>query len=159
MAIDITKGSHAVAFPSKLLAQNGGKHIYNVKLSTAADNGCIIARGDWEDFDRYAEAAPTSFAAIVQEQASNGNWYVEVVTPSDALLVYQVPISPYSTKEFRDDSLFYNAAGDTVRAYELAVGDIFEVSDAAFSATGATPKVGSTISSIASKKMVAVDPQ
>ena len=47
---------HAVAFPSKVLAGNMGAHIFNITLSTAADNGNIIGRGAWNSFDNYAEA-------------------------------------------------------------------------------------------------------
>ena len=34
---------HAVCFPSKVLAGNMGAHIFNVTLTTAADNGNIIS--------------------------------------------------------------------------------------------------------------------
>lgn len=46
---------HAVAFPSKLVAQNGGEHIYNITLTSDTDNGNLVARGDFEDLDRYTE--------------------------------------------------------------------------------------------------------
>ena len=65
---------------------------YNVELTTAADNGNLIARGDWVSLDLYKEAAVTTFEGVVQEQAANGNWYVEVTNPGDALFVYQQPV-------------------------------------------------------------------
>ena len=34
---------HAVAFPSKLVAQNGGEHIYNITLTSDTDNGNLVA--------------------------------------------------------------------------------------------------------------------
>ncbi len=143
---------HAVAFPSKLLAQNGGKHIYNVVLTTDADNGNLIARGDWDSLDLYKEAAVTKFEGVIQEKAANGNWYVEVVDPGDALLVYQQPvIAEEWTNTFKKTSNFFNAAGDRVRSYELAVGDVFEASAECFSGT---PTKGAKIQSVADKKMV-----
>jgi hypothetical protein len=61
-----TMTKHAICFPSKVLAGNMGAHIFNVTLSTAADNGNIIGRGNWNSFDNYAEAAcPNGFAAKI----------------------------------------------------------------------------------------------
>ena len=151
MAIKYSIEKHAVAFPSKLLAQNGGKHIYNVELATDTDNGNLVARGAFVDLDLYEEAAATTFEGIIQKQAANGNWYVEVVNPGDALLVYmQAFIAEEWTNKFKAESNFYNAAGDIVRSYELAIGDVFEVSAEGF--TG-TPLAGKTVS-VASKKLV-----
>lgn len=151
MAIRYEIEKHAVAFPSKLLAQNGGKHIYNIVLSTDTDNGNLIARGDWDSLDLYKEAAVTTFEGVVREQAANGNWYVEVTNPGDALLVYQQPvIAEEWTNRFKKTSNFFNAAGDRVRCYELAVGDIFEVSAEGFSKT---PTKGAKIQAVADKKL------
>ena len=148
-------GTHAVCFPSKVLAGSMGAHIFNVTLTTAADNGNIIGRGAWLSFDNYAEAAcPNGFAGKIVAQAANGNWYVEVTAvPStgEALLVYNSPIIPYeSPAELADLANFYNAAGEVVKAYTLTVGDIFEVSAAAF--TG--DPVANKAVSVASKKLV-----
>lgn len=49
MAISYQISKHAVAFPSKLVAQNGGEHIYNITLTSDTDNGNLVARGDFED--------------------------------------------------------------------------------------------------------------
>ena len=145
---------HAVCFPSKILAGSMGAHIYNITLSTAADNGNIIGRGAWNSFDNYAEAAcPNGFAGKIVDKAANGNWYVEVTAvPStgEALLVYNSPIIPYETpRELADLSNFYNAAGEVVKAYVLTLGDIFEVSGEAF--TG-TPAKNATLT-VSSKKL------
>lgn len=151
MAIKYSIEKHAVAFPSKLLAQNGGKHIYNVELATDTDNGNLVARGAFIDLDLYEEAAATTFEGVIQKKAANGNWYVEVKNPGDALFVYmQAFIAEEWTNKFKKESNFYNAAGETVRAYELAVGDVFEVSAEGF--TG-TPEAGKTVS-VADKKLV-----
>ena len=151
MAIKYSIEKHAVAFPSKLLAQNGGKHIYNIELATDTDNGNLVKRGSFIDLDLYEEDAATTFEGVIQKQAANGNWYVEVVNPGDALFVYmQAFIAEEWTNKFKAESNFYNAAGDVVRGYELAVGDVFEVSAEGF--TG-TPEAGKTVS-VAAKKLV-----
>ena len=151
MAISYTITKHAVCYPSKLLAQGGGAHIFNVKLGTNADNGNLIALGKWTDLDYYEEGAVTTFSGTIRKQLSNGNWLVEVKTPGDALLVYQIPLiaEDYSQK-FKDFANFYNKAGDIVRAYGLVAHDFFEVSAEAFSGT---PAVGKTLS-VTSKKLV-----
>jgi len=146
---------HAICFPSKVLAGNMGAHIFNVTLSTAADNGNIIGRGNWNSFDNYSEAAcPNGFAAKIVDKAANGHWYVEVTAvpaSGEALLVYNSPIIPYETpRELADLSNFWNDKDEVVKAYTLTVGDIFEVSDEAF--TG-TPVKGKTLT-VASKKLV-----
>ena len=149
-----TMTKHAICFPSKILANFMGAHIYNITLGTAADNGNIIGRGAWNSFDNYAEAAcPNGFAGKIVAQAANGNWYVEVTAvPSgaEALLVYNSPILPYeSPRELADLANFYNAAGEVVKAYVLTLGDIFEVSAEAFSGT---PVVNKAVS-VSSKKL------
>lgn len=142
---------HAVAFPSKLLAQTYGKHIYNIELATDTDNGNLVSKGDFKDLDLYEEAAVTTFEGVIRKQAANGNWYVEVTDPGDALFVYmQTFIAEEWTNKFKKESNFYNAAGEVVRGYELAVGDVFEVSEEGF--TG-TPEAGKTVT-VAAKKLV-----
>lgn len=151
MAIDLTIGTHATSGVSKLLATHGGAHIYYVVLSTDADNGNLIARGDADTFDRYEEATPTSFKGIIQWQAANGNYYVEVTEETDALLVYNEPVSPYSTPAgAKSEKAFYVKAGEVARAHELKVGDIFELSAEGFNGT---PAVGATIDGVTSKKL------
>lgn len=151
MAIRYEISKHAVAWPSKLLAQNGGKHIYNIKLATDTDNGNLVARGSFIDLDTYEEAAASTFEGIIQKKAANGNWYVEVVNPGDSLFVYmQAFIAEDWTNKWKKESNFYNAADEIVRGYELAVGDVFEISEEGF--TG-TPEAGKTVS-VAGKKLV-----
>lgn len=133
MAIKYTIANHAVCFPSKLVAQNGGEHIYNIQLTSDADNGNLIAKGDFVELDHYKEGAVTTFEGIVLGQAANGHYYVEVTDPGDALLVYQQPfIAEEWTNTFKKESNFYNVTGDVVRAYALHKGDVFEVSVEAF---------------------------
>lgn len=145
---------HADANVSKLLATQGGKHIYNVTLSTAADNGNIIKRGNYISFDNYAEATATTFNGIIRGKAANGNWYVEVLEDlgTDALLVYNAPIIEEDyNNAFKKESNFYVGAGEVCRAHELACGDIFEVSALGFSGT---PVAGASITTISGKKLV-----
>lgn len=150
MAIDMTiGGTHAVAFPSRVVAGYGGGHIYDILLTSDADNGNIVGRGDYIKLGTYKETTPTSFAGKIVEQATNGNWYVEVTADTDALFVYMPEISPYETRQLRSAKVFYNASGDTVKGYSLQIGDIVEVSSEGF--IGA-PKVGKSISAISSKK-------
>lgn len=142
---------HAVAFPSKLVAQNGGEHIYNIELATDTDNGNLVAKGDFIDIDLYAEAEVTEFEGVIRRQANNGNWYVEVVNPGDALFVYMPAyIAEDWTNKWKAEKNFYNASGETVRGYGLHVGDIFEVSELGFDGT---PDAGKTVT-VASKKLV-----
>ena len=154
MAIDLAIGKHATAGVSKLLATSGGAHIYNVVLSSDADNGNLIARGDATTFDQYAETTPTSFAGKIQWKAANGNFYVEVTAATDALLVYNVPMSPFEDQKLKSETIFYNAKGEIARAHELKVGDIIELSAEGFDGT---PVVGATITSVSNKKLVVED--
>ena len=150
MAIKYAIESHAWGAPAKVLAAEGGKHIYNVLLSDDCDNTNFIARDEWLSLDLYSEKAATTFSGIVREKAANGNFYVEVVNPGDALFVYNVPIIEEDwTNSFKKEYNFYNAAGDVVRAYELAVGDVLEISEAGFTAA---PTVGATVS-LSGKKL------
>lgn len=132
--IQVNIAKHIVCFPSKTLASSGGKHIYNIQLAEAAektvDNGMFVAKGDFIELDLYKEAAPTKFEGKVLGKAANGNLYVEVVDPGDALLIYQVPmIEETYSNEYKKESNYTNAPTQVVRAYELAVGDVFEISE------------------------------
>ena len=131
--IQVNIAKHAVAFPSKVLARDGGKHIYNIQLAEAADkfvdNGWFVGKGDFIELDLYKAAAPTSFEGKVVGIAPNGNYYVEVKSAENALFVYQVPmIEETYNNTFKKESNYTNAPTQVVRSYELAVGDIVEIS-------------------------------
>ena len=135
--IQMTIAKHAVAFPSKVLARDGGKHIYNIQLAEAADkfvdNGWFVSKDKFIELDLYKAKAPTTFEGKVVGIAPNGNYYVEVVTPGDALFVYQVPmIEETYNNTFKKESNYTNAPKQVVRTYELAVGDILEISAEGF---------------------------
>ena len=155
MTIQYVIAKHATANPSNLLAPDGGEHIYNIKIATDTDNGCLIAPdfvGDMESYDVFNEAAVTGFSGTVVEKMPNGNWLVLVAEPGNACLVYQTPIAAEEwTNNWKKESNMYNKAGDIVRCYALHAGDRFEVSAEAFSGT---PAVGGKISDVTGKKMV-----
>ena len=151
MAFDIATNKHTVAFPSKVAASAGSPHIYDIHLASDTDNGSFVGRGDYISLGTYEEADAPDFAGTIVEQASNGNWYVEVTDDTEALFVYQSVVSPYVEKKFQVESLFYNEEGDTVKAYSLIKGDILEISEEGFDGT---PAVGNTVS--VSNKILAV---
>lgn len=149
MAIDIVKGTHNVAFPSKMLASMGGAHQYNITLTANHDNGTLVARGSWNSFDNYDEQAVAAsggnndFAGVIRQINPDDNtlWYVEITANSANLLfVYNSPISEYGTRDLQDKSLFYNKAGDVVRGFELRKGDVVLLSTTAFSGVPAENK-------------------
>ena len=136
--IQVNIAKHAVAFPSKVLASKGGKHIYNIQLAEASDkfvdNGWFVGKGDFVELDLYKAAAPTSFEGTVVGVAANGNFYVEVKSAENALFVYQAPmIEETYSNTFKKESNYTNAPTQVVRAYELAVGDVVEISADGFS--------------------------
>lgn len=151
MAISYAIAQHATAFPSKVLAREGGKHILNITLTEDVDNGWFVGKGAWQELDRYVEAAPTAVTGTVVGQADNGEFYVEITSADNAFFVYQVPmIEEEYSRAFMKESNFFNANGDTVRAYELAPLDVIAISADGFSNKVA---VGNTVSlkAIASK--------
>lgn len=152
MAIKYNIEKHATAFPSKVLAHEGGAHIFNIELTAACDNGNIVRKGEWLSLDLYGEAAASTMKGIIRQQATNGNWYVEITeNPDHELFVYQVPmIAEEWTNSFKKESNFYNEAGDVVRAYDLVAGDIVEVSALGFTGTPVADKEVT----VASKKFV-----
>lgn len=154
MAIKFSIDKHHVCFPSKLLAGNGGAHIYNMVLDADTDNGTVVGRGAYVSFDQYAVAtAPTAYEGVITEQAADGNWYVEVVKPEDAILIYEVPeIAENYDSRFTDIANFYNKKGKVVRGYSLTKGDLYELSADSF--TG-TPAPGKKVTVTGQKHVVA----
>lgn len=155
MAIKIEFSKHAYCFPTKVLAGNGGEHILNIELTSDADNGSIVGVGAYKDFDNYVEAAaPAGYEAKIVGVAANGNYYVQVVEPADAVLICEVPVMTMGNYDsrFKDEKNFYNAQGDVVRGYVLHKFDIYELSAEAF--TG-KPEAGKTVSITGRKHVVA----
>lgn len=155
MAIKFEIEKHAYCFPTKVLAGNGGEHILNIELTNDADNGSIVAVGDYVSFDNYKEAAaPAEYSAKIVDVAADGNFYVEVVEPADAVLIYEVPVIAEQNYDSRFKAIknFYNVKGDVVRGYVLHKHDIYELSEEGF--TG-TPEVGKTVTITGRKHVVA----
>ena len=127
---------HATAYPSMMLAVNGGKHMYSLLLDKDTDNGQVVAKDKWQGHQYYSVKDSTDVEGVILDQAQNGNWYVEITNPGDGIFVYQVPmIAEEWTNTFKKESNFYNEAGDIVRGYEMAKGDIVEVSELGFEGT------------------------
>ena len=149
MAMDIAMNkTHAVVFPSKILSSRHG-HIYNIVLGANTDNGAIIGRGSYVEYDQYNEAtAPEAFAAVIRGKAANGNFEVEVET----LLVYETVITQREDRDLRDERLYYNEKGQVVEALVLNIGDVFELSKEGFNNT---PVVGKAVSVVNKKLTVA----
>ena len=144
MAIDLVKNNkHGIVFPNKIAAASGSPHQFNITLAADHDNGELILRGGWHSFDNYDEDenGTVDFEGVIREPSAEGGWYVEVTKATDALLVYNTPVSPYPERELRDEGLFYNAEGDTVRVYSLIVGDIFSVQNI----FDGTPEAGASV--------------
>lgn len=140
MAIDLTKGSHVVSFPSKVASMMGQySHVYNIVLDANTDNGMLAGRGDYVSFDQYEADDPSDdFGGRINEQAANGNWYVEVTAlpvDEEVLVIYNSAISPYAERDLQDEALFYNAAGDVAQGAVLCIGDVIELSANAFTGT------------------------
>lgn len=151
MSVNLNVAQHATGFPSAVLAREGGKHIYDVVAGSDTDNGNLVAVGDMVDIQRFAQAAVSKFTGKVVQKMPSGNWLVVVTDPGDACLVYTEPLTPYeSPAALRNEAAFYNKQGDTMRCYELAKGDRFEVSAAGFSAT---PTPGKGITGVTAKKL------
>ena len=153
---------HGYGFPTKILAAEGGKHIYNITLTKDMDNMTLVGRGDWLGLDLYKQTTvPVSnnvpdFNGSIREQAANGNWYIEVTQDTDALLVFDaVIIAEDYTKEFELEENFFNEKGKTVKAYGLCKGDIFEVSKALIDGT---PVANKTVTYNASTDQYKVGP-
>lgn len=140
------ENNHAVVFPSKLVAGQGGEHIVNLKLTADRDNGTIRGIGEWVGFDEYEEAAaPSEFEGIIRTKGTEtkNSWYVEVVTPADAVLIDEVEVFTNTyDQRFTDKHNWFNPEGATVRGYILHKYDIFELSEEGFDGT---PAEGSTV--------------
>ena len=152
MAIKYEIAKHATANPSNVLSGGTyGGHIFNVELTSDADNGNLIAIGDWKSLDLFEEAAVTKFTGKVVEKMSNGNYLVMVTDPGDAVLVYNRPISAEDwTNDWKKESNLYNPAGSVVRCYGLVKYDRLEVSKEGFVTE---PTVGAEITGVTDKKL------
>lgn len=149
--------NHAYCFPTKIAGGNGAEHILNIVLTADADNGSIVTTSadSYVSFDQYREeAAPADYEAKIVDVAADGNFYVEVVNPADAILICEVIDNQYGNYDsrFKDSKIFYNASGAVVRGYCLHKRDIYELSAEGFEGT---PEVGKTVTITGRKHVVA----
>jgi len=144
--------THNEAFPSRLLAANGGGHIFDIELTADHDNGELVGRGDYIKLGTYKEAAAPTFAGKIVEQAANGNWYVEVTEATEALWILMPEITPYDIPQTENPKAWVNKTGDVVKGYSLVKGDIFEMSNEGFQGE---PAVGKAVSFANGKYVVA----
>lgn len=156
MVVDIQKGTHISSFPNKVASMMGQYgHVYNLVLTANTDNGTLSSRGDYVSFDQYEQAAVTANAVegVIRELMADGRYLVEItkLPATEVLYVYNSPVSEYSEREFQDETLMYNKAGEVAQGATLILGDAFTLSDAAF--TGA-PAVGKTVKYAAGKYVV-----
>lgn len=143
MSVDFTIGSHGISYPSNVLAERGGKHIYSIEADVDMDNGAIVAPDAWIAYDNFSAKDSTGFSGEIVEKNADGTWLILVREPGDACLVYTKPLTPYeSPYDLTKETAFFNKAGDIVRAYELAVGDRFAVNDLAIDGD---PAIGATV--------------
>lgn len=152
MSIQYTIKKHATANPSNVLSGGTyGGHMFHIQLESDADNGNLIAVGDYKSLDLFAEAAVTTFTGKVVDKMANGNYLVLVTDPGDAVLVYQEPVAAEDwTNSWKKESNLYNKAGDVVRCYSLAKYDRFEVSAEGFVKE---PTVGAEVTGVTGKKL------
>lgn len=128
--------------------------MYSLKHDDDLWNGAVVAKGDYEALDLYNAKDAVKVNAKVVDMAANGNYYVEIledVPATDALIVYNPPvIEEEYNKSFLMESNFYIPAEMEARAYPLREGDIWELSEDAFTQK---PTVGeTTITTITEKK-------
>ena len=144
--------THNEAFPSRLLAANGGGHIFDIELTADHDNGELVGRGDYIKLGTYKETTAPTLAGKIVEQAANGNWYVEVTAATEALWILMPEITPYDIPQTQNPKAWVNKTGDVVKGYSLVKGDIFEMSAEGFQGT---PVVGKAVSFASGKYVVA----
>ena len=110
---------HVVAESSRLKATTAG-HIYDLRVAADTDNGTIVAVGDHIEGQLFA----------AKTYATGDKPYL-ILTP---------PLAYNGKKAWSAEKYFYNAEGETARAYELYVDDIYTVSAKAFVGTPAVGK-------------------
>ena len=145
MYVDITKGNHVKSFPTKIASMMGQYgHVYNVVLQNNTDNGTLVGRGDYVSFDQYEDDALAANAVegAIRELGADGNWIVEFtkLPATEVLYIYNSPVSEYNEKEFQDEALMYNKAGEVAQGATVIIGDYASYSDLAFTGTPAAGK-------------------
>ena len=116
MAIKYSIEKHAVAFPSKLLAQNGGKHIYNIELATDTDNGNLVVKKDgsfdYDDVKINSGLNLFTFEGAVYRAESDGSAKVVLDNP----FATDIPSVDVET-----DNYYYDITGSAVVVYDKSL--------------------------------------
>lgn len=158
MTVDYSFKKHATCELTGVISAKGGKntgHSFSIELTNDTDNGALIALGDYKSLDLFGEKAATTFEGVILDTINDGEYLVQVTNPGDALLVRKAPIAAEEYNEtFKDDSHFYNKAGDVVPAFTLVKYDTFSLSEEGFDGT---PVKGKKITGVNNKKLT-VDP-
>lgn len=135
MAFNYKLNTYPECYAAKTLASNGGAHIINLLMEADTPNGVVVVAGDYVERDLYkVGAAPTGgFASkfVVREKDPSGLWLIEVATAGvGEMMLATTPINDtgYENREFTQDNLFVNGAGEVGRARELAKFDTYLVS-------------------------------
>ena len=160
MAMDIAlTATHAVCYPSKVLATRVG-HTYNIVLTSDTDNGVIVGRGAYVEYDQYQQTTPPeAFEGVIRGIAANGNFEVEVTATNpqvEAILIYETIIPTREDRDLRQEKLWFNKSGETVEGIVLTIGDVFELSKEGFSTDPTASDVGKSVT-VANKKLVIGD--
>ena len=156
MYVDIVTNKHVSSFPTKIASMMGQYgHVYNIQLQANTDNGTLVSRGDYVSFDQYEDDVVTANAVegIIRELGADGRWIVEItkLPATEVLYIYNSPVSEYTEKEFQDEALMYNKAGEVAQGATLIIGDLASYSDLAF--TG-SPVAGKAVKYASGKFVV-----
>lgn len=152
--IDIVTNKHVVAFPSKVAAASGSPHQWDIILGANTDNGALCTLGNYVSHFNYTQgAAPQNFAGkILEQETSNGHWYIQVTNAAGAIFLYNSPISEYGEKLLQGEDLYFNEKDRVCRGYQLIDTDIIEISALGFNGV---PVAGKAVSYANGKYVVA----
>ena len=129
MAIKYNFTKFPTAFPSKVIARDGGAHMFSLKHDDDLWNGAVVAKGDYEALDLYKAKDAVKVNAKVVDMAANGNYYVEILedqAATDALIVYNPPvIEEEYNKSFLLESNFYIPAEMELTHLERVISGSF----------------------------------
>lgn len=156
MKADIKTGGHKAMALTKVASAKGYyPHTYDITLAVDHDNGDLVLKGEYDtkNYDTYKEdtAGTITFTGVVRQAHPDYKdmWEIEVTSDTDALVISEAVVSPYSEKEFQEETLFYNETGSTVKANGLVKGDVISITKNGFSKE---PKAGDSITGYADGK-------
>lgn len=156
MAVKRSYTNHAIAFPTKVLAAEGGEHILNVVLDKDRDNGEMVEIDECNGLDNYSIKDTTSATGEVIHIADNGMAMIEITSTAEVVFIYMDPINPYAaTRADKNDHYFYNEKGDVVKGYILHKRDVVSTSIENFTGYTELPAVGTKLKTAGGKWVAA----